>query len=91
MNDQPGVESVVRILQPYKLVNREFHAGKDSAPPWLGNVYYALLVIGGCCHDYANQKDILTKGISALDTLVDGVHSPDSTLHGAWANGVASI
>jgi 3-deoxy-7-phosphoheptulonate synthase len=26
----PGVERVVRILQPYKLVNREFHGGKDS-------------------------------------------------------------
>jgi 3-deoxy-7-phosphoheptulonate synthase len=25
-----GVERVVRILQPYKLVNREFHAGGDS-------------------------------------------------------------
>jgi type 1 glutamine amidotransferase len=25
----------------------------------------ALLVIGGCCHDYDKQKDILTKGISA--------------------------
>ena len=25
----------------------------------------ALLVIGGCCHDYRNQKDALTKGISA--------------------------
>jgi len=25
----------------------------------------ALLVIGGCCHDYNHQKDILTKGISA--------------------------
>jgi len=25
----------------------------------------ALLVIGGCCHDYAKQKDIITKGISA--------------------------
>ena len=25
----------------------------------------ALLVCGGCCHDYAKQKDILTKGISA--------------------------
>ena len=25
----------------------------------------ALLVIGGCCHDYKKQKDILTKGISA--------------------------
>jgi type 1 glutamine amidotransferase len=24
----------------------------------------ALLVIGGCCHDYAKQKDILTKGIA---------------------------
>ena len=24
----------------------------------------ALLVLGGCCHDYAAQKDILTKGIS---------------------------
>jgi type 1 glutamine amidotransferase len=25
----------------------------------------ALLVIGGCCHEYADQKDILAKGISA--------------------------
>ena len=25
----------------------------------------ALLVLGGCCHDYAHQKDVLTKGISA--------------------------
>jgi type 1 glutamine amidotransferase len=25
----------------------------------------ALLVIGGCCHDYAAQKDLLTEGISA--------------------------
>lgn len=25
----------------------------------------ALLVIGGCCHDYETQKDVLTRGISA--------------------------
>jgi type 1 glutamine amidotransferase len=25
----------------------------------------ALLVLGGCCHDYYKQKDLLTKGISA--------------------------
>jgi type 1 glutamine amidotransferase len=25
----------------------------------------ALLVIGGCCHDYAKQKELLTKGVSA--------------------------
>jgi type 1 glutamine amidotransferase len=24
----------------------------------------ALLVLGGCCHDYAHQKDIISKGIS---------------------------
>ena len=24
----------------------------------------ALLVIGGCCHDYLHQKDVLVKGIS---------------------------
>lgn len=29
------------------------------------NPIRALLVIGGCCHDYAKQKDILTKGVSA--------------------------
>jgi type 1 glutamine amidotransferase len=25
----------------------------------------ALLVIGGCCHDYAKQKELITRGISA--------------------------
>ena len=25
----------------------------------------ALMVTGGCCHDYANQKKILSEGISA--------------------------
>src|SRR5262245_17283239 len=24
----------------------------------------ALLVLGGCCHDYGKQKDIITKGVS---------------------------
>ena len=30
----------------------------------------ALLVTGGCCHDYARQKLILTKGISARADVV---------------------
>jgi type 1 glutamine amidotransferase len=25
----------------------------------------ALLVLGGCCHDYSKQKDLITKGVSA--------------------------
>jgi type 1 glutamine amidotransferase len=32
----------------------------DDPPP-----VKALLVLGGCCHDYAKQKDALTQGISA--------------------------
>jgi type 1 glutamine amidotransferase len=34
----------------------------DNAP---AKPIRALLVIGGCCHDYKKQKDILTTGISA--------------------------
>src|SRR5205085_5846787 len=29
----------------------------------------ALLVIGGCCHDYPQQKKLLTEGISARATV----------------------
>ncbi len=43
----------------------------------------ALLVIGGCCHDYAKQKDILTKGISARANVQWAIaYDPDtSTKH----------
>jgi type 1 glutamine amidotransferase len=40
----------------------------------------ALLVIGGCCHDYAKQKDLLTKGISARANVEWTVaYDPDTT------------
>ena len=32
----------------------------------------ALLVAGGCCHDYKHQKDILTEGISARANVAVG-------------------
>ncbi len=39
----------------------------------------ALLVLGGCCHDYAAQKDILKAGLEQRANLtVDIVFSPDS-------------
>ena len=35
----------------------------------------ALLITGGCCHDYAKQKDILKKGLEArANVIVDQVH-----------------
>jgi type 1 glutamine amidotransferase len=40
----------------------------------------ALLVIGGCCHDYAAQKDILAKGISARAHVeLTIAYDPDKT------------
>jgi type 1 glutamine amidotransferase len=56
----------------------------------------ALLVIGGCCHDYKTQKDILAQGIAeraAVEVIV--AYDPDTTTSHLnpvyekpqWANG----
>jgi type 1 glutamine amidotransferase len=37
------------------------NVGAEDAP----RPIRALLVIGGCCHDYAKQKEIITQGVSA--------------------------
>jgi type 1 glutamine amidotransferase len=40
----------------------------------------ALLILGGCCHDYARQKDILARGISARAHVEWTVaYDPDSS------------
>jgi len=44
----------------------------------------ALLITGGCCHDYLHQKDILKQGIEArANVIVDIVYVPDSNTHPA--------
>src|SRR3954454_6559829 len=41
-----------------------------------------LLITGGCCHDYAAQKDILKKGISArANVVIDQIHTDDASTH----------
>ncbi len=36
----------------------------------------ALLITGGCCHDYAHQKDILKQGLEQrANIVVDQVHT----------------
>ena len=48
--------------------------GQDAPKP-----IKALLITGGCCHDYAHQKDILKQGIEArANVVVDIVYVPDS-------------
>ena len=52
-----------------------FAQAEDHAKP-----IRALLVIGGCCHDYGKQKGILTEGISARANVVWTIaYDPDTT------------
>ena len=40
-----------------------------------------LLITGGCCHDYAKQKDLLKEGLEKrLNIVIDQVHSDDKTV-----------
>ena len=40
----------------------------------------ALLITGGCCHDYGKQKDLLKQGLEARAYVqVDQVHSTNTT------------
>ena len=57
-----------------------------SSPPALrpgvrrGSAHSRLLVVGGCCHDYEKQKDLLTKGISARANVEWTIaYDPDRT------------
>jgi hypothetical protein len=48
-----------------------------AAPP---KPLKVLLITGGCCHDYANQKDVLKKGLeSRAHVVVDQVHTDDKS------------
>ncbi|MDB6037650.1 MAG: hypothetical protein JWM99_1491 [Verrucomicrobiales bacterium] len=41
-----------------------------------------LLITGGCCHDYARQKDILKKGLEErANVVVDQIHTDDKSTH----------
>jgi len=41
-----------------------------------------LLITGGCCHDYARQKDILKKGIEERANIsIDQLHTDDASTH----------
>jgi hypothetical protein len=50
---------------------------EKAAPP---KTLRLLLVAGGCCHDYAKQKDILKTGLEArANVVVDILYSADTT------------
>src|SRR5436190_4587283 len=41
-----------------------------------------LLITGGCCHEYAKQKDILKQGLEErANVVVDQIHTDDTSTH----------
>lgn len=68
------MRSLLLLLTALLLVSGSIGAGEASSP------LRALLVIGGCCHDYALQKDILKKGLEKrIHVTVDIAYSADAT------------
>ena len=62
LESMPGVESVVRILQPYKLVSREFQGGRDSTV-WVRDVAIGgsrVVVIAGPCSVESREQAFQT-------------------------------
>ena len=52
----------------------------EEASPGKPKPLRALLITGGCCHDYARQKNILKQGIESRAMVeVIHVHSSDSS------------
>ena len=42
-----GIPPLVGFMAKFQIFAAVYHAGKNATVPWLGGVYYALLVIGG--------------------------------------------
>ncbi len=54
---------LVLLLASFIVANRV--AGQDAPPP-----LKALMVAGGCCHDYSNQTKIISEGVRARANVV---------------------
>jgi hypothetical protein len=56
------------------LLANSVHAENAAKP------FRVLLITGGCCHDYAKQKDLLKEGLEKrLNIVIDQVHSDDKS------------
>ncbi|MBI3879108.1 MAG: ThuA domain-containing protein [Verrucomicrobia bacterium] len=65
------------LVSALTLVVLTFNACTTAQPPQPLRV---LLITGGCCHDYAKQKDILKAGLeSRANVVVTQVHTDDKS------------
>lgn len=66
-----------RLLLPTFLAALLFSATVNAEPP---KPLKVLLITGGCCHDYAKQKDILKQGLEArANIVIEQVHTDDKS------------
>jgi len=64
-----------KLLLPTLLAAFAFGSALQAADP-----IKVLLITGGCCHDYAVQKDILKKGLEArANIVVTQIHTDDKS------------
>lgn len=80
--------TVILMAASVLLLPMVAHAAKEDKAEKTEKVQplKALLILGGCCHDYATQKDILKKGIEErANVVVDILYSPDTTTAPALA------
>lgn len=70
---------IKRLLRAAVCASVVLGAGSLHADP---KSLHILLITGGCCHDYEQQKDILKNGIEQrLNAVVDQAHVKDSSTH----------
>lgn len=61
-------------------LNSNHARAADDATPGNAKPIRALFVCGGCCHDYAKQKEIITKGVAArADVEFTIAYDPSTT------------
>lgn len=71
MNNRYIVTMILGVL----LLGTNLRA-EDEAP----HPIRALLILGGCCHDYATQKDLLKEGLEKRVFMnIDIIYSPDKS------------
>jgi NADH-quinone oxidoreductase subunit N len=68
-----GIPPLVGFMAKFQIFAAVFHAGRESPAPWLGGVYYALLVIGGLNTAISAVYYVRVLRVMILDKSLDEV------------------
>src|SRR5205085_9234213 len=70
----------LRLLPAFLAVTLAFAAQASLQAADAPKPLKILLITGGCCHDYAKQKDILKAGLEArANVIVTQIHTDDKS------------